>query len=81
MLEHLGPELARDTPHFVERTANGVLGFIDIVARCRRSGRDRVELQEDSCQELSDLVVQVARNPDALRFLGGEDAAAALPAL
>ncbi len=42
---------------------------------------DRVELQERASQELPDLVVQVAGDPDAFGLLGGQHAPTALLAL
>ena len=41
------------------------------------SSRDRVQLQQDTGQDLPDLVVEIACDPDTLRFLGRERAPAA----
>ena len=81
MLEHLGPQLARDATYLVERPADGLPRLVELLALRRCALGDRVELQECAGQKLADLVVQVTRDPDAFGLLGGQHAATALTAL
>ena len=78
VLEHLRPQLARDPPHLVERAAHRLARLVERVAMLRRGVGDRVQLQQHPGQDLADLVVQVARDPDPLGLLGGEHTPAAL---
>jgi hypothetical protein len=81
MFEHLRSQLARDPAHLVERAANGLPRLVELASLLGRCLRYRVELEEDSGEDLPDLVVEVACNSDALALLGGEDPAAAFLSL
>jgi hypothetical protein len=82
LLEHLRPQLARDPPHLLERAPHRDLGLLDLGAHLwGRVAGERIELQEHPRQDLAHLVVQPARDPQALALLRSERPAAALAPL
>ena len=82
VFEQFRPQLLRDPPHLLERAADGGLCLLNaLTSTCAIGGGERVELEQDAGQYLADLVVEVARDPQSLRLLGCQCAAAALATL
>ena len=81
LLEHLGAQLARDATDLIESPTDRLFCLADLVTLSGSALGDRAEVQQDAGEHLPHLVVQVASDADALGFLGGEDAPAALSAL
>jgi hypothetical protein len=81
VFEHLRPQLARDPPHLIQRPANSLLRLVDLLAFSGPGSSNRIEVQEHTSQQLTNLVVQVTGDSNPLGFLGCEHAPAALLAL
>ena len=73
MLEHLRAQLARDSPHLLERLADGRLRLVAPALA--------LELEQHAREHLADLVVQAARDSRALGLLRPQGARTALAPL
>jgi hypothetical protein len=82
LVERLRAQAARDVPQLLGAFARELLDVGDRrVELGRRRPPQAVELQDDPGQRLSELVVQLAREPAPLALLRGQRARRALPAL
>jgi hypothetical protein len=82
VLEGLGSQLSRDSPHFVETGSDGLLAFDKLVLeRRRRFVGDAFELKEDASHCLPNLVVEPSGDPQPLRLLCSEGPLPAFTAL
>jgi hypothetical protein len=81
VLEHLRAQLARDPPHLLERLAHGARSLDGATLLGVTAAGERVELEQHSGQNLSDLVVQAPGDARPVPTPGAECLLAAHPAL
>src|SRR5215211_6576364 len=82
LVERFGAQALGDHPHVLRARARRLAKLLEIAAQLRGCpARERLAAQHQSGEDLSDLVMQLARDPPALALLGGERSARTLTAL
>ena len=82
LVERFGAQPLGDHPHVLRAPARRLAKLLEIAAQLRGCpARERLAAQHQSGEDLSDLVMQLARDPSALALLGGERSARTLTAL